>query len=57
MFAKVRNWIMHKTNPLHFLCRVITLLDWYEWMWSKFFGVKRITKKQIVESITKARKR
>ena len=55
MFKKTRQWFMHKTNPLHFFSGIVALLYWYDRAWSGFFGVKRITKKQIVEFITKNR--
>ena len=43
MKAKVRAFIMHVTNPLHVMCRFMDLLVWYDFIWSKVFGEKRIS--------------
>ena len=56
MLKKIRQWFMHKTNPLHFFSGIVALLYWYDRVWSRFFDVKRITKKQIVESIIKIKR-
>jgi len=56
MFKKSRQWFMHRTNPLHFFSGIVALLYWYDRLWSGFFGVKRITKKQIVGFIIRIKR-
>lgn len=57
MFTKIRNYVMHRTNPLHFFSRAITFLTWYDRLWAWIFREKARTKRQIVSSIVAETKR
>ena len=57
MLERLVLWMEHKTNTLHVLCRLITVLQWYDWVWRRVFCRGVTTKVQLVHQVFLERKR